>query len=94
MYLTQNELLYKNFYKDIKKYSTIKATNTNFIILRDMLIYLLKLKQEDTINNDQYNDLLIHICSIFIENEVNEKVNEKINQIIQDKFYSIINRVL
>ena len=70
-----------SFMESISGALTQKDINkANLNALRELVKFVNELKKENRINEQQFTDLIIMICSNFIENEVEERVNKEINE--------------
>lgn len=50
--------------------------------LKALVKYITALREDGTLNDEQFTNLLVFACSIFIEREVEERVNK----VLADKF--------
>lgn len=48
--------------------------------LKNMVRYIVRLKNKGIIDDDEFKSLIHYTCSIFVENEVQEKITKKINK--------------
>jgi hypothetical protein len=53
-----------------------KFSDPNVASLKNMLNYLVSLRDAGVLSNDSFTGLLLYTCSIFIENEVEERVSK------------------
>lgn len=61
-----------------KKISNI--SKSNLVSLQNMISYITRLKNEYTINEKQFTELLTIVCSNFIENEVDKRISNILNE--------------
>ena len=52
-----------------------KLSDPNIASFKNMLNYLVSLRDAGVLSNDSFTDFLLYTCSIFIENEVEERVS-------------------
>lgn len=69
--------------------SLSRLSESNRISLREMISFLTKLKNEKTIDDKQYADLVIMACANYIENEVEFRIAKSINERITIFFEKI-----
>jgi len=53
-----------------------KLSDPNVASFKNMLNYLVSLRDTGVLNTDHFTGLLLYTCSIFIENEVEERVSK------------------
>lgn len=58
------------------KIAPAKFGNPNTTSLKNMVHYLSSLRDAGILSNDAFANLLLYTCSIFIENEVEERVSK------------------
>lgn len=55
-------------------------SNSNLDSLQNMISYLTNLKNDFTIDEKQFSELLTIVCSNFIENEVDKRISNMLNK--------------
>ncbi len=69
------------FYSNSKKMSEYNKTT-----LKELVNYIVKLKNDNIINDKQFNDLIYLTCSNFIDNEIDSRIGAYINNKINFLF--------
>ena len=59
--------------------SLSRLSEINRISLKEMVAYLTKLKNESTIDDKQFSELITIACANYIENEVESRVSKAID---------------
>lgn len=89
---TQNETM-TEFVASLSRNSLRKNpsrfSDPNVDSFRNMVNYLTSLRKTEILNNENFTSLLLYACSIFIENEVEEKVSKLFtNKLRQVRLFS------
>lgn len=69
-----------------EKISQINLNDNQFNLLnsqsfKDMLKYIMSLKNDKIIDDEVYSELILYSCAIFVENQIEKKISKSISNI-------------